>query len=331
MAKGPVLIDLEAQETRSVAEAPPVPDLTPPPQGQAMQSVAGLAARRPSRLVRWFFGLGAGLMGAIVSVAAWDFVTGLVMRNPVLGWAVTVLLAAFLVVLALIVLRELAALSRLAKVDSLRRDADAALLDADLAAARKVSDRLVALYKTREETRWARGRFADLAPDQLDAAGLLGVCETELLAPLDRMAAREVEVAARHVATVTALVPLALADVAAALTANIRMIRRIAEVYGGRAGTLGSWRLTRAVLAHMVATGAVAVGDDMLEPILGGSIVGKLSRRFGEGLVNGALTARVGVAAMEVCRPMAFATQKRPKVREIITNSLSGLFKPGRT
>ena len=124
----------------------------------------------------------------------------------------------------------------------------------------------------------------------------------------------------------TALVPLALADVVAALTANIRMIRRIAEVYGGRSGVLGSWRLTRAVLTHMVATGAVAVGDDMLEPVLGGSIVGKLSRRFGEGVVNGALTARVGVAAMEICRPMVFATQKKPKVRDIIKRSLGGIF-----
>ena len=77
-----------------------------------------------------------------------------------------------------------------------------------------------------------------------------------LLAPLDALASREVESAARQVATVTALVPLALADVAAALTANVRMIRRVAEVYGGRSGTLGGWRLTRAVFSHMVATGA---------------------------------------------------------------------------
>ena len=35
------------------------------------------------------------------------------------------------------------------------------------------------------------------------------------------------------------------ADLFAALTANLRMIRRIAEVYGGRSGALGSWRLTR--------------------------------------------------------------------------------------
>ena len=68
------------------------------------------------------------------------------------------------------------------------------------------------------------------------------------------------------------------------------------------------------------------MGDDMLEPILGGSILGKLSRRFGEGLVNGALTARVGVAAMEVCRPLPFVREKRPSVRSVVKSALSGLI-----
>ncbi len=128
----------------------------------------------------------------------------------------------------------------------------------------------------------------------------------------------------------TALVPLALADVLAALTANLQMIRRIAEIYGGRSGTLGSWRLTKAVMAHIVATGAVAVGDDMLEPLLGGSLLGKLSRRFGEGMVNGALTARVGVAAMDVCRPVPFGVKTRPSVRGIVQSALTGVFKSDR-
>jgi putative membrane protein len=239
----------------------------------------------------------------------------------------TGLFAAFLGVLLTIAMREMAALGRLSRVDGLRRAADEALSSNDLGKARKLSERLIALYAGREETRWGRDRLADLAGDQLDAASLLAVTEAELLVPLDRLASREVELAARQVATVTALVPLALADVATALTANIRMIRRIAEVYGGRSGALGSWRLTRAVLSHLVATGAVAVGDDMLEPVLGGSVLSKLSRRFGEGLVNGALTARVGVAAMDVCRPLPFSAKKRPKVREIIGRSLSGLFR----
>ena len=66
----------------------------------------------------------------------------------------------------------------------------------------------------------------------------------------DAAALREVEASARQVATVTALVPIAFADVIAALTANVRMTRRIAMIYGGRAGTLGSWRLMRAVMTQ---------------------------------------------------------------------------------
>ena len=332
MSRGPVLFDLEAEATPrpSVSDAPPVPDVgMVAPQGQAMQIAARLAARKPSKLVRLFWWLLSTLIGALVSIAAWNFVMGLMASYPILGMAMTVLIGAVLLVLALLCLRELAAFSRLARLDGLHHDVGQALSQDDLKAARSVTDRLVALYKGREDTRWGRDRLAELRGDQMDAQALLGLAEAELLGPLDIAASREVEAAARQVATVTALVPLALADVAAALTSNLRMIRRVAEIYGGRSGFFGSWRLTRVVLSHLVATGAVAVGDDMLEPILGGTVLAKLSRRFGEGLVNGALTARVGVAAMEVCRPMPFSDGRKPKVRGIIKRALSGLFSRG--
>ncbi|MCV3272917.1 YcjF family protein [Roseobacter sinensis] len=334
MARGPVLIEIDEGEAPKVpvAEAPPVPDDDMPlPQGQAMHAAAGIAAHKPSRLVRWVWSLGLALVGAVVSIKAWGFLSTLVTQNPLLGWAMAGLTAAFLLVLAVVILREVAALGRLGRLDGLRRAADTALADDDLQGARAVTDRLLALYKGREDTRWGRDRLAELRGDQMDAASLLILADRELLGPLDHAAQREVEAAARQVATVTTLVPLALADVAAALAANLRMIRRIAEVYGGRSGFLGGWRLTRAVMAHLVATGAVAVGDDLLEPVLGGSILGKLSRRFGEGLVNGALTARVGVAAMEVCRPLPFASGKKPKIRNIIKQSLGGLFRASKT
>ncbi len=161
----------------------------------------------------------------------------------------------------------------------------------------------------------------------LDADALLMLAEEELLVPLDARALREVEAAARQVATVTALVPLALADVVVALLASVRMIRQVAQIYGGRSGLFSSWRLTRAVLAHLAATGAVAAGDDLLESVLGGSVLSKLSRRFGEGVVNGALSARVGIAAMEVCRPMPFSKAHRPSIRQVIKGALAGLFR----
>lgn len=330
MTKGPVLIDLE--KTPSVSDAPPVPDAVPvaAPQGAAMQMAARLAARKPSRLARLFWAVTTALIGAVVSVAAWDFATGLIARTPIFGWAITGLLALFVLLLLMMALREMAALARLTRIDGLRHAAAEAMETQDLNAARSVTDRLTRLYGNREDTAWGRQRLAELREDQLDAGALLALADAELMTPLDAAAMREVEAAARQVATVTALVPLALADVVAALTANLRMIRRVAEVYGGRSGLLGGWRLTRAVLSHLVATGAVAVGDDLLEPVLGGSILGKLSRRFGEGLVNGALTARVGAAAMDVCRPLPFAPGKRPKARTLVKRALAGLVPTGK-
>jgi len=231
-----------------------------------------------------------------------------------------------LVTLILIALRELAAFSRLGKLDDLRREADHALSAADLPAARRVAGRLAALYKGRPELALRREALARRGDEVFDAESLLALAEAELLMPLDAAARLEVEAAARQVATATALVPLALADVVAALTANIRMIRRIAEIYGGRSGTLGAWRLTRAVLTHLVATGAVAIGDDLIGSVAGGSVLSKVSRRFGEGVVNGALTARVGVAAMEVCRPLPFGPGRKPGVTALVRRALTGLF-----
>ncbi|GAA4225323.1 TIGR01620 family protein [Sagittula sp. NFXS13] len=324
--KGPILIDLDAGPGPSPSEAPPVPDLTPMPEGAAMGTVAAVAAYRPSRLAAWFWRLLGALLVTVITLAAWNFAVGLIVANPILGYAVTALIAAFLLVCVLIVIKELSAFARLAKIDTLHRAADEALAEDSLEKARALTTQLVTLYKGREDTRWGRDRFAARRDEIFDASGLIHHAETEILAPLDALAQKEVQAAARQVAAVTAMVPLALADVVAALTSNLRMIRRIAEIYGGRSGTLGSWRLTRAVFSHLIATGAVAVGDDMLEPIFGAGILAKLSRRFGEGMVNGALTARVGVAAMEVCRPLPFAAKRRPSVRQVIRASLSGLF-----
>ena len=326
MTRGPVLIDLEGTEAAQPDTAPAVQDDMDMPQGVAMQEVAALASRRPSRLARWFWSVTIALFGFVVSLAAWDYITGLLARSPILGGIATALIGLLILVLLIIGLRELAAFGRLRKLDSIQHQAKDALASHDLKQARNVIGSLEALYSNREDTAWGRAELKSRQSEILDADGLLGLAETTLLTPLDVRAQREVEAAARQVATVTAIVPLALADLFTALTANLRMIRRIAEIYGGRAGTLGSWRLTRTVLTHLVATGAVAVGDDLIGSVAGGSVLSKVSRRFGEGVINGALTARVGVAAIEVCRPLPFYAAKKPSVSGLVGRAMSGLF-----
>jgi putative membrane protein len=328
---GPVLIELEDDETaHSPAEAPLVIDVDEPlPSGQAMQTMAALAGRKSSPLTRWFWRLLAALLTFVLSVAAWEFVTALISQNQILGYAALGLVALFLLVCLAILIREWAALARLGRLDKLHQAAAHAEAENDPKAAAQVVDRLLALYAGRSDLRWGRDRLSRHKSDAVDADALLDVAERELMGPLDAAARREIEVASRQVATVTALVPLALADVIAALTSNVRMIRRIAEIYGGRSGLVGGWRLTRTVLTHLVATGAVAVGDDLIGSIAGGGLLSRVSRRFGEGVINGALTARVGVAAMEVCRPLPFRTLARPSITSIIQRALTGLFGDG--
>lgn len=330
---GPVVIDLDegaAAPGVDPASAPPPPDAVPEgPSGEAMQHLARMAARKPSRLGRFFWLSLTGLLGFALSLAAWTWITELLSRAPILGYIATGLLAAFCLAALALAARELAGFARLGRLDRLRQTADRAAAQDDLDGAKAVAGQMIALYRTRPELRLGREAAARARDEAFDTGALFSALEASLMAPLDRAAQAEIEAAARQVATITAFVPIALADVLTALTANLRMIRRIAQIYGGRGSSLGAWRLTRAVLSHLVATGAVAVGDDMIGSLAGGSFLSKLSRRFGEGLVNGALTARVGVAAMEVCRPMPFGPDRRPAVTALIRRALAGLFQTG--
>ena len=331
--RGPLLQPLTVDDaTPSPADAPPVPDAPDlgPERARAEAALTQAALRataRPSRLVRWFWRVLGALIVTLLSISAWQFAQSLMLSVPALGWTVTGLFAAFAVLCLALAAREAMGFARLRRLDQLRSTMTQTRASGSLADARKASSALVRLYSARPELRWARSQLDDLADTAFEPADVLDQTERTLLGPLDAAAQAEVEAAARNVATLTALVPMALADVAGAPLANIRMIRRIGAIYGGRAGWLGTMRLVRAVLTHILATGAIAVGDDLLEPMLGGGLVGKVSRRFGEGLVNGALTARVGVAAMDVCRPMPFVARPAPSVRGVVRNALGGLFK----
>jgi putative membrane protein len=310
----------------TAATAPPPPDEEGPPEGAAVRRAVRLAARPPSRLGAWALRLALGLLALVVSVAAYDFAASLVARSPVLGWLATALAAALAVTLIVMLVREALAIRRLKRIDSFHDEARAALAAPDAEPARALVAKLDRFYAARPDLRWERERLEERAPDILDPDALLDLAERSLMTPLDAEARREIEGAARTVAAATALVPLALIDVLTALSMNVRMIRRIAQVYGGRAGVVGSIRLLRMVATHLLATGAVAVGDDFVHSVAGGGLAARLSRRFGEGVINGALTARIGIAAMEVCRPLPFRTLPRPRVANIMSRSVTSLM-----
>ncbi|MEM9726574.1 MAG: TIGR01620 family protein, partial [Pseudomonadota bacterium] len=242
--------------------------------------------------------------------------------SPWLAWTAAILAGLAVLALLVLILRELAAVARLRRVEALRRAEAAARVGGSVPQAREVCARLRALYAGRRDVAVDWRRLAEQADDAMDAGARIALYERRVLEPLDAEARAAVRQAARRVSIVTALAPSLLLDAAAALYLNAAMIRRLAEIYGGRAGLAGTIRLARRVVAHAMAMGLIALTDDMLEPLLGGGVAAKVSRRLGEGVVNGAMTARLGLAAMEVCRPLAFEALPKPSLREVMWDAL---------
>jgi putative membrane protein len=57
--------------------------------------------------------------------------------------------------------------------------------------------------------------------------------------------------------------------------------------------------------------------------VLGHGVAARLSARLGEGVINGILTARIGIAAIAVCRPVPFIATKGPSVSDFMGELLS--------
>jgi putative membrane protein len=183
----PLLIELPEAAPAEPALAPLVEEAGPPPaMARAMRAVA----RPRTPLAAWFWSLLGSVLVFALSLAAWDWAAGLLARHPLLGGIATALLFGLVVVAGVIAGRELLAIRRLARIDETQRRAAAALATGSLPEARAVVDALLAVYAGRAEVRTDRLRA--LAPEVLDADGLLRLAEAELLAPLDALALREV-------------------------------------------------------------------------------------------------------------------------------------------
>ena len=304
-------------------QSAPIPDdSSEPPLDATERAVeaaqgAGMLARwRPRLATLVWTGLG-GLVSLGIGLWVNDLIASLFARALSLG-ALGAVFAALLVlgVVGLIV-RELVALARQSRIAELHAALARARASDDRDAARALVARLAGLYARRPETARARAEVEQARLGIVDGRDLIDIAERVLLRPLDAKAQAEIAAAAKRVSVVTAISPRAFLDVIFVIAQIVRLVRRIAELYGGRPGLLGFAKLARSIGAHIAITGGMAVGDSLLQQVVGHGIASRISARMGEGVLNGLLTARVGLSALAVCRPAPFAIDKPPGVSDV--------------
>ncbi|MGB8818876.1 MAG: TIGR01620 family protein [Rhizobiaceae bacterium] len=262
-------------------------------------------------------------LGLLVSLAMGLWLDGLVRdlfsRADWLGYAALGLVGVALAALLVVVAREMAGLSRLNAASSFRDKAITIAQTNDMTGARALVGDLDTLFAAVPETARGRAHLKETQGEIVDGADLLRLAETGLLGPLDAKARTMILDSAKRVSVVTAVSPRALIDVGYVIFESARLIRRLAELYGGKPGTLGMWKLSRRVIAHLAVTGSIAVGDSIIQQLVGHGLAAKLSARLGEGIINGLMTARVGIAAMDLVRPLPFIALKRPGIGDFVS------------
>ena len=98
---------------------------------------------------------------------------------------------------------------------------------------------------------------------------------------------------------------------------NLRLVRELAMLYGGRPGLVGAVALVRRIFVAIALTGGLEAGDNVISEALGGGIAGRVSARLGQGVVNGLLTARIGLGAIRAVRPMPYLRARPPRLTEM--------------
>jgi putative membrane protein len=276
------------------------------------------AARR--RRLPWgslFWSALGGLVSLGLGLAATKLIEDLFARSEILGVIGLALALLAGLALAAIVGREVRGLMRLNAVERLREQAELAIAGDDRELARAVVRDLLSVERV--EPRLARARVEMQAHLEaiIDGADLVRLAERALMGPLDDDARALVGRAAKRVSVVTAVSPRAAVDMVFVLVTVVGLVRRLADLYGARPGLLGLIRLLRLTITHLAVTGGIAATDSLIQQVVGHGVAAKLSARLGEGVLNGLLTARLGLAAIEVSRPLPFAALPPPSVSDL--------------
>jgi putative membrane protein len=284
---------------------------------------------------RWLWRIALTLLAVVIGVQTINFfMTGFV-NSPLITSVYAVILSCLLILSSSSVLSEWSTLRQFKRREILKQQAyellshnpstqgqDTSSLDVKTFC-QKISDNLPCDLVSEQEQAWQAHKLNA----QYSDAELLQLYSRLVLTKVDEKAMAEIAKFSTEAVVLVALSPVALIDMLIILWRNLRMINKVALLYGIKLGYWSRIKLIKQVFVNMVYAGASELITDFGSDMIGADLLGKLSGRLAQGLGAGMLTARLGVKTMQLCRPIPF--EDKPKlahVRKEMLSTIKGLL-----
>jgi putative membrane protein len=277
----------------------------------------------------WLAASLGGLLGLMLLVDSYNFIVEQYDNSFILGTVFLFLIVAICGASLTLTWQAIQKIRTLRTVSSLQREGQQLITNNAYGNAKTYLNKIALFYNEDLSFRNRLDRFYISINDSHHDREICALFSKQVMRDIDQQAYQIVTKGSKETALFVMISQIALLDTILTLWRNVRMVKEIATLYGGKPGFFGSMSLMFNVIQNLIyADVSESVADGTAE-IVGGSVLSVMSAQIAQGLGAGILTARLGINAMQACRPLPFMEDEKPRLKEIrreVMSSLKGAF-----
>lgn len=275
---------------------------------------------------RWWWKLAKWTLAAVIAVAIWqwiELVNDAWQHSVLKGSVYTIVSVAVLVLLGTLLMREWRLWRRLKQNARWQSCASRIRQSVQFGEAQALCLSISQSLPQTESVQQAIVNWQRAVNDQHSDEEQLQLFEQFVLSTLDKQAQQLIYHAATDTSLAVAVSPFALADMLLVIWRSSRLVRELAQLYGGAIGQLRSMVLLKQLLGALLWAGGSELALDMASDVLSSELTAKISLRAGQGVIAGLLVARLGNLAQQTLRPLPSSAKTKVSIKQLSASLLS--------
>ncbi len=256
---------------------------------------------------------------------AWQFVDSMFEINKVLGGAVSLIVLVTIITGVGALIKGRAKGKRLIKRNKVRKLLAQFNANETYGKATDYLDDVSEEFSSEVDISQSLALYRQATHKSHNDSELIRIYNDQVLSGLDELAMDAIRKHATESALMVALSPLAIADMALVAWRSSRMIQEVSRIYGCPQTAFGRLGLTKQVATNLMLAGASEFVAEAGVELLGKGLAATVSTKAAQGIGVGILVSRLGIQTMQLCRPIEFDKNNKPKlsqIRKLLTSKI---------